>query len=236
MITSLRQFCTFQGSRHVLMKRFIQVILLFCILHPVHTLSQEVRFPIEMDNGQTFYPGRYAIKDKPEQPGYLHFDRVHQLLLVMKENELYKLNASEVESFSYQFQFGTPYAEEVRYITWKHRREWPSYAQMGFFRILADYTRCAIVTSDQKPEIMDQYPDSAEVFSAKIAQGISYHIILPDGSLVTYSRDTIDEYLQIILGNDYPDVMLYAHRHGLHPTRFVDLFTILDYAETLRVP
>jgi hypothetical protein len=167
---------------------------------------------------------------------YLHFDRTKQTLLVLDGSEQQEFNASNIASFSYQFQFGTPYAEEVRYITWKYQREWPSYAQMSFFRILADYTNCAIVSSDRQPEILDQYPDSAEVFTAKIAQGITYHIILPDGNIVRYKRETIDDHLKIILEKDYAEVMMYAHRQGLRPTRFVDLFSILDYAETIRIP
>ena len=218
------------------MKRSVRVSLIAMILWPCTLVAQEIRFPIELENGQTFYPGEYTLNDKSTQKGYLHFNRTRQNLMVLDSHVVEEYNASDVISFSYKFQLGTPYAEEVRYITWKHNREWSSYARFGFFRILADYSSCAIVSSDRKPEIIDQYPDSAEVFSAKINQGITYHIILPDGRLAGYQRETIDEHLRLILGKDYDEVMMYAHRQGLSPTRFVDLFSILDYAETIRIP
>ena len=191
-------------------------------------------FPNELDNGLTFYPGRYTLDDRPSEHGHIHFDRQNQRLLVLIENDISEYAASEVVTFHYMFQSGTPYAEEIQYITWKHQREWPDYERMTFFRVLADYYNCAIVSSDRKPQVIDQYPDSAEVFKARIAQGKNFHLILPNGEVVKYERQTIDDYLHVILEDDYPEVMLYAHEHGLQPTRFVDLFSILDYAEALK--
>lgn len=198
--------------------------------------AQENRFPIEMENGQTFYPGAYTLDDEEHQRGYIHFDRKKQLLLIMSESDILAYNASDVDEFHYTFQSGTPYAEEIRYITWRFRSDWPSYEHMTFFQVLGDYTNCAIVSADRKPKVVDLYPDSTELFYARVSQGKSFHIILPDGSVVPYDRETVDENLQKILKDDYAEVMLYAHNHGLQATRFIDLFAILDYAENLRLP
>ena len=207
--------------------------ILLCLPHILPGQNPK-EFPIELDNGQTFYPGRFTLDNQSSESGHLHFDRHKQRLLILVENDVIEYSASAVSTFHYMFQSGTPYAEEVQYITWKYQREWPEYERMTFFQVLADYYNCAIVSSDRKPQVIDQYPDSSEVFMARIAQGKNFHLILPDGSVVEYNRQTVDENLHLILEDDYAEVMLYAHEHGLQPTRFVDLFSILDYAETLR--
>ncbi len=188
----------------------------------------------EVPENATFETGVIKLNDSAARPARLYFSRPEQRLYVKTDREIVKYSASEVASFLITTDRGTVNEKDKLYISWKFRRDWPSYERMTFFEVLGDFNRCALVAADRAPKVTDAYPDSAELFVARISQGIRHLIIMPSGKVVPYERETIDHYLGIILGDDYSDVMRFAFENGLRSTRLEDLISILRFAAQLQ--
>ncbi|MCA6073737.1 hypothetical protein [Fulvivirga sedimenti] len=211
-----------------------KIICVLFLYIPIASYCQTGNYSAEIPPNAVFVSGVVKLNDATPKPAMLFFSRTEQRLYVLKEDKVSKYSASEVASFLLQTDRGTVHEQEKLFISWKFKRDWPSYEKMTFFEVLGDFHRCALVAADRYPRVTDAYPDSSEVFVAQITQGISYYIILPGGKVVPYERNTIDHYLEIILESDYSDVMRYAFENGLRSTRLEDLITILRFAAQLQ--
>ena len=206
------------------------LLLFFCLA--IHCTYSQETIPAD-SNGLRFYPGAYKLNDSAARNAFIYFDRPYQRLYVRENDAIIMYTASDIASFRYSTNPEFPEESSILIVSWRFNRDWPSYEVMTFFEVIQEFRNCALVTSDRRPVVVDQYPDSLHVFKARQVQGKNYHLILADGSVVPYERNSIDENLHIILDDRYDEVMRYAYEHGLRPTRLYDLIAMLRFASQL---
>ena len=209
----------------------MKVLIVFLILNtPISGFCQHWNKIARADiQNVTFDSGLVTPKKSHPYTAFLYFHRPGQRLYVVQDADTLSYTASEINSFRIWHD-----DEATDYISWKLRRDWPSYEKMTFLRVIGDFGQCAVVTSDRKPHVTDANPADRYEFVARTTQGIEYHLFLPDGKVVPYKRQTIDEHLKNILKDNYEEVMQYSVENGLMPTRLNDLLSILTYAAQLR--